>query len=103
MAAELQSALNGVYALQQTILETDYAVSPPGKVNALTWTLNLGCTAAPCSGAITSAGGAVYQVSFDGRRITGMSNRREEVPCTDEQTGEKGGSATADRQDHDHG
>ena len=99
VAVDLQKALTGTYAVQQTVVEAPPSSHEPvGTVRELIWTLAVACPATPCSGTMTSARGVVYQVVFDGRRLTGMSNRREEVPCYLEDTGEQIGMETIDSQ-----
>ncbi|MFP5218764.1 MAG: serine/threonine-protein kinase [Actinomycetes bacterium] len=96
VAPELQDALNGTYAVVQTFTASEFNDQPAGTVRELTWTFAFDCPVTPCSGTVTSASGVVYQVSFDGTRLTGQSRRQEVVSCFDDSGREIGGSATTD-------
>ena len=82
--------------MRQTFTASEFPDTPAGTVRDLTWTFAIPCPAAPCRGTITSASGAVYQVTFDGTRLTGASNRQETVGCFDDAGRQTAGSSTSD-------
>lgn len=74
-------AIDGSYSVVLTVVESALETEPVGATTEQTWTVDVDCPTFPCTGTITTEGGAAYAVRWDGSQVTGRGTTPGASPC----------------------